>query len=32
MDDIGVVIPAAGQGKRMGVKENKIFLELSGVP
>lgn len=27
-----VVIPAAGQGKRMKAGKNKLFLELSGVP
>jgi 2-C-methyl-D-erythritol 4-phosphate cytidylyltransferase len=27
-----VVIPAAGQGKRMGAGKNKLFLELEGLP
>ncbi|WP_110925980.1 2-C-methyl-D-erythritol 4-phosphate cytidylyltransferase [Bacillus massiliglaciei] len=27
-----VVIPAAGQGKRMKAGKNKLFIELSGVP
>ncbi len=27
-----VVIPAAGQGKRMGAGKNKLLLELEGVP
>ncbi|ASV67677.1 MULTISPECIES: 2-C-methyl-D-erythritol 4-phosphate cytidylyltransferase [Cytobacillus] len=27
-----VVIPAAGQGKRMGASKNKLLLELRGVP
>lgn len=27
-----VVLPAAGSGKRMGAGQNKLFLELSGVP
>ncbi|WP_428910364.1 2-C-methyl-D-erythritol 4-phosphate cytidylyltransferase [Niallia sp. Krafla_26] len=27
-----VIIPAAGQGKRMGVGKNKLFLELKGEP
>ncbi|KAA9018708.1 2-C-methyl-D-erythritol 4-phosphate cytidylyltransferase [Niallia endozanthoxylica] len=27
-----VVIPAAGQGKRMGAGKNKLLLELDGVP
>jgi len=30
--DIGVVIPAAGQGKRMGVGYNKQFIKLRGLP
>ena len=30
--NIGVVIPAAGQGKRMGTKENKQFLYLNDLP
>lgn len=29
---VGVVIPAAGQGKRMGADRNKQFLELCGIP
>lgn len=29
---IGVVIPAAGQGKRMKSKVNKLFLKLQGIP
>lgn len=29
---VGVVIPAAGLGKRMGTKESKQFLELDGQP
>lgn len=29
---IGVVIPAAGQGKRMGANQNKLFLNLQGEP
>ena len=32
MADIGVIIPAAGQGKRMGVGYNKQFIELRGLP
>ena len=27
-----VIIPAAGQGKRMGAGRNKLFLELDGIP
>jgi 2-C-methyl-D-erythritol 4-phosphate cytidylyltransferase len=27
-----VIIPAAGQGKRMGVGRNKLLLELNGMP
>lgn len=27
-----VIIPAAGQGKRMGGKKNKLFLELNKIP
>ncbi|MDP4086516.1 MAG: 2-C-methyl-D-erythritol 4-phosphate cytidylyltransferase [Bacillota bacterium] len=27
-----VIIPAAGQGKRMGVGKNKLLIELSGIP
>ena len=27
-----VIIPAAGQGKRMGAGKNKLFLELYGIP
>ncbi|MER1987815.1 MAG: 2-C-methyl-D-erythritol 4-phosphate cytidylyltransferase [Solibacillus sp.] len=27
-----VVLPAAGSGKRMGAGQNKLFLELSGIP
>lgn len=27
-----VILPAAGQGKRMGAGRNKLFLELNGVP
>lgn len=29
---IGAVIPAAGQGKRMGGQGNKLLLELAGTP
>jgi len=29
---IGVVIPAAGQGKRMGSRQNKIYMELNSYP
>jgi len=29
---VGVVIPAAGQGRRMGAPVNKLFLELGGLP
>ncbi|MGI6451098.1 MAG: 2-C-methyl-D-erythritol 4-phosphate cytidylyltransferase [Desulfitobacteriia bacterium] len=29
---IGAVIPAAGQGKRMGGQGNKLLLELAGAP
>lgn len=32
MAKIGIVIPAAGQGKRMGVEFNKQFLSLGGQP
>ncbi|ODA42224.1 2-C-methyl-D-erythritol 4-phosphate cytidylyltransferase [Desulfosporosinus sp. BG] len=32
MAEIGIVIPAAGQGKRMGVGYNKQFLPLMGQP
>ena len=32
MADLGVVIPAAGQGKRMGAGCNKQFLNLNEVP
>lgn len=32
MDNIGVVIPAAGQGKRMGAGVNKQFLTLAELP
>ena len=27
-----VIIPAAGQGKRMGAGKNKLLLELDGTP
>jgi 2-C-methyl-D-erythritol 4-phosphate cytidylyltransferase len=27
-----VIIPAAGQGKRMGAGRNKLFLEIDGIP
>jgi 2-C-methyl-D-erythritol 4-phosphate cytidylyltransferase len=27
-----VIIPAAGQGKRMGAGRNKLFLEIKGIP
>ena len=27
-----VVIPAAGQGKRMGAGKNKLLLPLNGIP
>lgn len=30
--DIAAIIPAAGQGKRMGGQGNKLFLELAGTP
>jgi len=30
--EIGIVIPAAGQGKRMGAETNKQFLSLMGQP
>lgn len=30
--DYTVIIPAAGQGKRMGAKKNKQFIELEGKP
>lgn len=32
MASLGVVIPAAGQGKRMGASGNKLFLLLAGRP
>lgn len=32
LDKVGVVIPAAGQGKRMGAGLKKQFLELAGFP
>lgn len=32
MDNVGVVIPAAGQGTRMGAEVNKQFLTLAGLP
>ncbi|HZK53136.1 MAG TPA: 2-C-methyl-D-erythritol 4-phosphate cytidylyltransferase [Desulfosporosinus sp.] len=32
MADIGVIIPAAGEGKRMGVGYNKQFIVLKGLP
>lgn len=32
MAEIGIVIPAAGQGKRMGAETNKQFLSLMGQP
>lgn len=32
MDKVGVVIPAAGAGKRMGAQVNKQFLSLLGEP
>ncbi|HWQ88935.1 MAG TPA: 2-C-methyl-D-erythritol 4-phosphate cytidylyltransferase [Desulfitobacteriaceae bacterium] len=32
MVDVGVVIPAAGSGKRMGAGVNKQFLTLAGLP
>ena len=32
MADIGIVIPAAGQGKRMGAGYNKQFIKLRGIP
>lgn len=32
MAEIGIVIPAAGQGKRMGAGYNKQFLSLMGQP
>lgn len=32
MARIGIVIPAAGQGKRMGAACNKLFLTLAGRP
>nr|WP_041444926.1 2-C-methyl-D-erythritol 4-phosphate cytidylyltransferase [Syntrophobotulus glycolicus] len=32
MDKTGAVIPAAGQGKRMGGEGNKLFLEIAGTP
>lgn len=30
--NIGAIIPAAGQGKRMGGQGNKLLLELAGIP
>jgi 2-C-methyl-D-erythritol 4-phosphate cytidylyltransferase len=27
-----VIIPAAGQGKRMGAGKNKLLIELNGIP
>lgn len=30
--NLGVVIPAAGQGKRMKSEQNKIYLELNSYP
>lgn len=30
--DIAAIIPAAGQGQRMGGQGNKLFLELAGTP
>lgn len=32
LDKTGAVIPAAGQGKRMGGEGNKLFLEIAGTP
>lgn len=32
MENIGIIIPAAGQGQRMGKKINKQFLNLLGKP
>lgn len=32
LDKTGAIVPAAGQGKRMGSKGNKLFLELAGTP
>ncbi|MGC7871460.1 2-C-methyl-D-erythritol 4-phosphate cytidylyltransferase [Desulfosporosinus sp. SYSU MS00001] len=32
MAELGIVIPAAGQGKRMGAEGNKQFLSLRGQP
>jgi 2-C-methyl-D-erythritol 4-phosphate cytidylyltransferase len=32
MENIGIIIPAAGQGRRMGKKINKQFLNLLGKP
>ncbi|GAB6172309.1 2-C-methyl-D-erythritol 4-phosphate cytidylyltransferase [Paradesulfitobacterium aromaticivorans] len=32
MDEVGVIIPAAGSGTRMGTSLNKQFLMLKGVP
>ncbi|KLU61491.1 2-C-methyl-D-erythritol 2,4-cyclodiphosphate synthase [Peptococcaceae bacterium CEB3] len=32
MDSVGVIIPAAGQGTRMGVGVHKQFLSLTGIP
>lgn len=31
-DNIGAIIPAAGQGQRMGGQGNKLLLELAGTP
>lgn len=31
-DNIAAIIPAAGQGTRMGGQGNKLFLELAGTP
>ncbi|MHC0039231.1 2-C-methyl-D-erythritol 4-phosphate cytidylyltransferase [Pseudoneobacillus sp. C159] len=28
----GVILPAAGMGKRMGFGKNKLFIELEGIP
>jgi 2-C-methyl-D-erythritol 4-phosphate cytidylyltransferase len=30
--DYIVILPAAGQGKRMGAGKNKLFIELKGIP
>ncbi len=32
MGKLGVVVPAAGQGQRMGTSINKQFLQLNGLP